>query len=95
MKSFKKINTNLLMKICGLMILIFGLDLALKLITLREGNANETMHGRKKIPRNKAGPNTEKANEIQSQLEDQTQQSKANNRVTKATMPKHTQKPRN
>ena len=95
MKSFKKLNVNLLIKICSLMILVFGLDLALKLITLREGNSNEKMYGRKKIPRNKAGPNSEKANQIQAQIEDQTQQSKVNNKVTKATMPKHVKKQRN
>ena len=95
MKSFKKLNLKLLIKICGLMILIFGLDLILKLVTVREGNSNEKMYGQKKIPRDKAGPNTDKANEIQARIEEQTQQSKANNKVTKATMPKHTQKPRN
>jgi len=94
MKQLKKLNVDLLMKICGLMILIFGLDLILKMVTVREGNKNETHYNKQKISRNKAGPNTDRANEIQSRIEQQTQQSKSNHRVSKATMPKRANKPR-
>ena len=94
MKSFKKLNANLLIKICGLIILVFGLDLVLKLITIKEGNTNEKMYP-KTIPSNKAGPNTKQANDIQARIDHQTQQSMANNRVSQATMPKRNRKPRN
>ena len=94
MKQLKKLNVDLLMKICGLMILIFGLDLILKMVTVKEGNQNETHYNKQRINRNKAGPNTDKANEIQSRIEEQTQQSKANHRVSKATMPKRASNPR-
>ena len=94
MKSFKKLNVNLLMKICSLMILIFGLDLVLKMVTIREGNQSESHYNKQRISRNKAGPNTDKANDIQARLDQQTQQSKSNHRVSKATMPKRQNKER-
>ena len=55
-------------------------------IILEEGYKKE--YNNKRVSPNQAGPHTEDANKLQAKIERQTQQSKENNRVAKATMPK-------
>ena len=85
----KKLNIKLIMKMLGLMCLVLLLHVSLKMVTregFKEGYKKE--YNNKRVSPNQAGPHTEDANKLQAKIERQTQQSKENNRVAKATMPK-------